>query len=138
MPRFAAMLTAQGHLALLSIGYEPAPWDDDVSNLIPRYSTIKNFQSFDSIKALEAQGFLQVEGVRQTTPVPLVQSLEGYIESFHARASFSRQRMPTGEAAVFDAALRALLAPHTQEGRLHLGILAEVIWGKPLNRAETP
>src|SRR2546426_10861121 len=111
MPRFAEMLTEHGQLVLLSTGYEPTPWEDELNQLIPRYSTIKNFQGFDMISTLQEHGLFETVGIRQTTPVPWVQSLEKYIESWHARASCSRHGMSPDDAAAFDAAVRALIEP---------------------------
>jgi hypothetical protein len=63
--------------------------------------------------------------------------LEDYIASFHARASCSLQRFSAADASAFDAALRALIEPHSHEGFLQLRILAQVIWGKPLGGKST-
>ena len=79
----------------------------------------------------------QTVGIRQTTPVPWVQSLEEYIESWHARASCSRHGMSPDDAAAFDDAVHALIEPHSHDGCLELRIVAEVVWGKPLKGKST-
>jgi hypothetical protein len=60
--------------------------------------------------------------------VPLRQSLDAYVESFHGRASFARERMDPREAAAFDAALRDLIGTPEVE----LACVADIAWGRPL------
>lgn len=54
-----------------------------------------------------------------------------YIEAFHARNGLARERMGA-DAAPFDAALAAILAPHCPDGLVRLQVGAGLIWGEPL------
>ena len=131
MPRFARLLTPNGYLAILTVGWLPVPWEAGLKALVPRYSTIRDHQPHDPTKDVKARGLFQHVGERRTEPVPFTQSLDAYIESFHGRASFSRERMAPADAAAFDAELRALVAPFSQDAVV-LQLVAEVVWGKPL------
>lgn len=137
MPRFARLLTPHGYLAILTVGWLPVPWQDALNTLIQRSSTVRDFQPHDPPKDVEARGLFQRMGERHTEPVPFAQSLDAYVESFHGRASFSRERMDPAEAAAFDAELRALVTSFSQDAvesadAVELRLVAEVVWGKPL------
>jgi hypothetical protein len=64
-----------------------------------------------------------------------VQSAKDYIESFHGRASFSRERMSKENADTFDNALLELVQPFVVHGTIELSVSAEITWGKPLARS---
>jgi len=131
MPRFARLLAPHGYLAILTVGWLPVPWETGLKTIIQRYSTISNFQPYDPAKDVEARGLFRRVGERHTEPLPFTQSLDDYIESFHGRASFSRERMdPTG-AAAFDSDLRALISSFSQD-TVAFQLVAEIVWGSPL------
>ena len=131
LPRFADMLTPNGSLAILGVGQAPTPWDGELLPIIQRYSTIEGYQPYDLIAELEGRGLFQSVGRRATTPVAFAQSLDAYVESFHGRASFSRERMSADAVRSFDAGVRALVRRYTP-GDVTLWVVTEVIWGKPL------
>ena len=131
MPRFADMLTSNGSLAILGVGQAPTPWDNDLLPIIQRYSTISGYQSYDLIAELESRGLFQTTGRQSTEPVPFTQSQDAYIESFHGRASFSRERMGAATAAAFDDDICALVQRYTPQD-VTLQVDTEVVWGKPL------
>jgi hypothetical protein len=132
MARFADMLTPNGSLAILGVGQSATPWDDELLPVIQRYSTIKGYQRYDLVGELESRGLFQTVGRRSTEPMPFKQSLEAYIESFHGRASFSRERMSVDAATAFDREVRALVRKHTPHD-VTLQVVTEVVWGKPLH-----
>jgi hypothetical protein len=49
----------------------------------------------------------------------------------HSRSSFSRERMPAGDLAAFDAALRALLERYAVNGQVELRLATSAVWGVP-------
>ena len=49
--------------------------------------------SFCMLAEFERHGLFQKVGEKATSPVPFVQSIDDYIESYHARSGFSRERM---------------------------------------------
>lgn len=130
MPRLAAMLTPHGSLAILGVGQLPTPWDDQLLPIIQRYSTVSGYHPYDLVDELESRGLFHISGRQTTTPVSFAQPLSEYIESFHGRASFVRERMGPVAASDFDAAVRALVSQHCA-GTVTLQVVTEVIWGKP-------
>jgi trans-aconitate methyltransferase len=135
MPRLATMLTPRGSLAILGVGQLPTPWDDELIPIIQRYSTVSGYHLYDLVAELETRGLFRTSGRQTTAPVSFAQSLDEYIESFHGRASFVRDRMGSASAAAFDAAARALVREYTADS-VTLRIETEVVWGKPLQPGE--
>lgn len=131
LPRFAELLTPHGYLAILGVDQEPPPWQDDLLPLVRRYSTIAGYRPYNLVEELEMRGLFQRVGRQSTAPVPFTQSLDAYIESFHGRASFSRERMGEATAAAFDAEVRALVRRHVP-GDVTLQVITDVVWGKPV------
>ena len=110
----------------------PSPWTAELLRLIIRYSTTKQFQPYNLVKELERRDLFALVGALCTAPEDFSQPVDAYIESIHSRNGFSRDRMPLEEAAAFDAAAAALLAPHAPDGQVPLRIAAELHWGSPL------
>jgi ubiquinone/menaquinone biosynthesis C-methylase UbiE len=134
MPHFARLLETTGVLALVSTMQEPLPWDGELRQIIAQYSTIQNFKPINLPTELERRGLFQPLGLKRTAPVKFRQSVENYIESFHGRASFSRERMRVENALSFDRAVRELVSAFVQE-TVELHVFSEIIWGKPLEGA---
>ena len=135
LPRFAALLTPGGRLAIVNKREVAAPWADELAQIIPRYSTIRNFSRVDMIRALEQRGLFRTEGTQELPPVRFRQSLDDYIEGQHSQSSFSRERMPPEAAAAFDAEVRALVGRFAGD-TLDLQVETRVVWGTPLAPAE--
>lgn len=130
MPRLATMLTPDGSLAILGVDQLPTPWDEQLLPIIQRYSTVSGYHPYDLVAELEARDLFRTSGRQTTAPVAFVQPLDEYIESFHGRASFVRERMGTAAASAFDTAIRALLSQYCV-GSVTLQLVTEVVWGKP-------
>jgi SAM-dependent methyltransferase len=137
LPRFREALTPGGRLVILDIGREPAPWDAELLVIIERYSTNQAFQRMDVPLALQERGLFRIDGRRRTAAVPFVQSVDEFVESFHGRASFSRERMTATAADAFDAAVRDLVVRHGG-ATVELSIVATMTWGRPLATAASP
>ena len=138
MPRLATMLTPHGSLAILGVGQLPTPWDEQLTPIIQHFSTVSGYRPYDLVAELEIRGLFRTSGRQTTTPVSFVQPLDEYIESFHGRASFVRERMGSAAASAFDTAVRALVSQYTADttGGVTLQIVTEVVWGKPLQPGE--
>ena len=132
MPRLRASLAPGACLAIVERIEAPSSWTSALNQLIHRYSTNRDYQPYDIVVELERRGLFVLGGTARTELEPFHQSVSTYIESMHSRNGFSRDRMRPEDAAAFDAAVAALLAPHTLDGRLTLGIAASVRWGIPL------
>jgi SAM-dependent methyltransferase len=130
LPRLGTMLTANGYLAIFACGQEPPPWQADLLPIIQRYSTIRDYRPFDLVDALVRPGLFTVHGTHTTAPIPFTQSVEDYVASFHGRSSFSRERMPPGDIAAFDAAVRDLVTAYNPAA-VTLSIVTTITWGKP-------
>jgi SAM-dependent methyltransferase len=132
LPRFAELLAPHGCLAILGVGQIPAPWDDELLPIIQRYSTVSGYRNYDLFAELESRNLFETTGRQSTEPVPFTQPLDAYIESFHGRASFSRERMSVSAARAFDAEVHALMSRYAPDG-VTLQVVADVVWGKPLH-----
>ena len=120
-----------GYLAVLGVGQEPTPWENELLPIIQRYSTVSDYQPYDVVAEVESRSLFQTVGKQSTEPVPFTQSLDAYTESFHGRASFSRERMSVPAAIAFDEEIRALVSRYAP-GDITLQVVTEVVWGKPL------
>ena len=130
MPRFARLLAPQGLLVILQNGQLPPPWDGELVQIIQQYSTNQDYRPVDLVAELERRGLFQKHGALQTAPIPFRQSIDAYIESFHGRASFSRERMTAQAAVEFDAKTRALVSAFCHD-IVELQLVADIVWGKP-------
>jgi trans-aconitate methyltransferase len=133
MPRFHAILTPGGFLAVVEVVTEPTPWSDALG-FINTYSMNKDFQPYNTItvtQELAAYGLFEQHGIKTTAPVPFRQSVDEYVESFHARNGLSRDRMDAQAASAFDRQLRELVREHCPSGVVELQISGRVIWGRP-------
>ena len=132
LPRFRQLLSPHGVLAIISDGWLPPPWEALLGQICRRYSTNRDYQPYDIVEEIEKRHLFQRVGEQQTIPLPFTQSLDAYIESFHARNGFSRQRMSQAAAAAFDDAVYALVAPACPDGLVTLQVFARLVWGQPL------
>jgi SAM-dependent methyltransferase len=131
LPRVAAVLAPGAVLAVLACRSLPEAWSAELTDLIRRYSTNQKFRALDIPAELAKRGVFELHGRHTTAPVVLWQSIDAYIESFHGRASFARERMPAAEAAAFDAALRDLVRASGADD-VRLQCVADIAWGRPL------
>jgi SAM-dependent methyltransferase len=131
LPRFRALLAPGGVLALIGRGALPAPWGDAMPALLSRFSTNREFQPYDLVTELTTRGLFTVHGACVTLPEAVTQTVAGYVESFHSRNGFSRDRMTPENAAAFDAQLAELVRPWAMDGRLMHRHVAEITWGMP-------
>jgi SAM-dependent methyltransferase len=134
LPRFARFLAPGGRLVILDIGYQPLPWSDQLGQVIQQYSTNRDYQALDLVTELTCRDLFMEEGRTETASWPFRQSIDDYIESFHGRASFSRERMTPAQAAAFDATVRAIVMSYARTG-VELAIVARIVWGSPLSGA---
>jgi SAM-dependent methyltransferase len=130
LPRFAALLSPHGYLALLGVEVQSAPWEEALRPIRRRYGTIPNWGPYDHVAAVEERGLFHRAGAWSTPPATITQSLDAYIESFHGRAPFSRERMTPEAAAAFDAEVRALVAPFCPQD-VTLQVVTRIVWGNP-------
>ena len=129
LPRIASMLTSHGYLALASVGAGPLPWQ--YGPICNKYSLNHHYQPYNLLDELTQRGLFEPIGKQQTAPVPFTQSVDDYVESFHARNGLSRDRMTVEQAAAFDRHMRALVAPFATNDTITLQVINTITWGKP-------
>jgi SAM-dependent methyltransferase len=142
LPRLAGALSPAGSLALLTVGGPIASADETLQEgivrLIRRYSTFHDWRpDFDVVVELERRGLFDQEGQVEIGPVPFRQSVDEYVESFHARASLSWERMDRANLTAFDSALRQLVLNRLGD-TVELAVRATIRWGKPRARPSPP
>lgn len=131
MPRLGALLSPHGSFAICILDAVHNPWEDELMNLIRQYSVMQNFHSPDLVETLQARDLFTVRGTHNTTHVPFVQTIDDYVESFHARSSLAHGRLEAAQAQAFDNALRELLAQHQVTTQVTLQVFVQMVWGIP-------
>jgi SAM-dependent methyltransferase len=130
MPLFGKLLSPNAVLVIVESASSPPPWQGALLDIFLRYSTNQGFQPFHLRDELVRRGLFSEQGRMQTDRVLFKQPVEEYIESFHARSSFSRQRMKPEDASAFDQAVGELVRGY-EPGTVQLEIYADLYWGRP-------
>ncbi|MCD6031325.1 MAG: class SAM-dependent methyltransferase [Thermomicrobiales bacterium] len=138
LPRFRDLLAPGGVLAIVEQRQAPQPWDSALSQVVTRYSTNRFYQPYDLIAELKRRTLFDTLGQVQTDPVAFTQPIADYVESFHARNGFSRDRMSPQDAAAFDAEAERLVRPFAQDGQIALEITGLIVWGHPAPTTTPP
>jgi SAM-dependent methyltransferase len=131
LPRFAAALAPGASLAVVSTNEALLPWSDDLLVIIKRYSANPTYVPFDMLAELAVRGVFTQRGEARTATVPFEQSVDDYIESFHARSSLARARIGPERAAAFDDEVRTLVASSVADGAVRQDVTGWVAWGEP-------
>ena len=130
LPKLAHALTRQGRLAIvLARGWVDLPWEPELRTLLARYSTNQEYRPYDLVEELTQRGLFEEAGRTRAVQPRYEQDVDTYIESFHARNGFSRERMGAASAAAFDAAVRELVLSHRPDGVVSGELAASVVWG---------
>ncbi len=135
LPSCARWLDEPGRLAIVDgriLG--PLPWDSELRALIAEHSTNRDFRHVDLIEELAKRDLFRELGRRRTAPISIQQGADDYVESFHSRNGFSRERMSSDSALAFDRALRAAILHECPDGVVHASLTALVVWGQPQSR----
>lgn len=133
-PRFQAMLTVSGFLAVIDRRTLPMPWDDQLGEIRKQFSLRqghKGSSAFRALAELDKQGFFKRQGEQETHPIPFQQSIDDFIEGLHSRSGFSKERMGPQQVTDFDQQVRTLLLQFHPDGMLPLQVAGVVTWGKP-------
>ncbi len=130
LPRFHELLTPGGYLAIVEQETQPDHWSV-LSKIVPHYTTNKGYYPYDMIEALEQHKLLRKVGQKKTTPVSFVQPIDDYIESYHSRSGFSRERMGIEQAEAFDREAKKILLNTHQDGMIELQVVGNIVWGIP-------
>jgi trans-aconitate methyltransferase len=106
-------------------------WRDRERELIARYSTNRDYMPYVLENELTTRGLFEETGRRECCEPRFVQSVDDYVESFHSRNGFSRERMGAG-ADEFDRELHGLVLAHCPDGRVEAKVVTTVIWGRAM------
>jgi SAM-dependent methyltransferase len=132
LPAVHAALSPRGKLAII-LGRRAVavPWDEVLQPLVPVYSTNQDYQTYDLLTELAVRRLFHLEGHLTTPSVPFRQSVAAYIESWHSRNGFSRDRMGALRAVEFDERVHAIVTPYADAGLLQYDVQVELAWGIP-------
>lgn len=134
--RLAVVLSPGGSLAIISVDGKVSMEDQElhqgVIDLIRRFTTYNEWRpDFDLVAELKRRGLFDEHGRTETQAVPFRQSVDEYVESFHARASLSWERMKREDADGFDHAMRQLVVQRVGDV-VEQSVRATIVWGKPM------
>ena len=132
LPRIHQSLTHQGRLAIvLGRRFRDLPWTEALGRLISQYSTNREYEPYDLLEELGKRNLFALEQLVETHPVPFLQPLEDYMDSFHSRNGLSRDRM--GASAIeFDEQLRNMIVQHRPNPILEFELVVDLAWGRPV------
>lgn len=132
--RFKEVLTPNGLLVIID-GDRPtqAPWYMDETSLISIFSTNQHYKSIDLIQELIDRKHFHLIGDKRTAAIHYTQTVQDYIQSFHSRASLSKEDMGEKNVREFDTKLADILSPYTDDnGILTYKLGTRISWGIPL------
>lgn len=136
LPRFHDLLTPGAYLAVIEPRTQPDPWTL-LHEIILRYRTNKDkWQAYDMLEELERHGLFQKVGEKMTVPFRFTQSIDEYIEHYHSRNGFSRERMGAEQAAAFDREAKEILLHMYTDGIIPLQVVTSIVWGVPLDQSK--
>lgn len=134
VPKLFDVLEPEAFLAIVGRRYVlPPQVRQALDSLIPRYSTNRNYESYDVVDILRQSGCLEEVG-RLKCAEDHTLSVDDLIESLHSRNGLSRDRMTTGDAADFDEQVRAAAAPLASQAPLLVQTTGTVVWGHLVDR----
>ncbi len=113
------------------------PWDDQEIAIMldfgERMTGVRpTWRGTDVVtKSLVTSPTFERQGVRVTKPVSFEQSLDEYVACLHSRQTFCLEAMGETLAAEFGAAIRAMLAPWSKDGRIRYEVRTRIEWGRP-------
>ena len=129
LPRLKAAMAPGAYLALVERATTPDPWSI-LGEPIARHRTDGSWTPYAFLDTLAQHGLFRVVGEARTDPLPFPQPIDDYIESYHSRAGFSRERMAA--ATDFDREAREALRQAYPDGIVPLQVVGKVTWGIPL------
>jgi hypothetical protein len=117
---------------LVSIDSLPNPWDESVGAILAQYSLNRDFQPYTMrmvAAELESRDLFHLVGSYEAASIPFRQPVHDWIESYHARNGFSRDRLDPAAAVACDERLRQMIMPYCPDGIVEQQIFAQILWG---------
>jgi trans-aconitate methyltransferase len=133
MPRIASWLAPGAVLAIVAARtLNDLPWQGPLRKIVARYSTNRAYAPYDIVEEIARRRLVTELGRKEiVSRTPFSQPIDAYVESFHSRNGFSRDRMSEDAAAAFDREVRELVRSHAGDGRVISAIRVTVAWGRP-------
>ena len=136
-PAMRGALREGGKLAIVERAAR-LPWKHELYEIIPRYSTNRDYEPYDLVEELAERGLFSREGSLTTPAVEVRQTIAGYVDSIHSRNGFSRDRMDPDRAGRFDREVMELLSRYkSRDGNVTYEASARIVWGVPTLPKET-
>jgi ubiquinone/menaquinone biosynthesis C-methylase UbiE len=132
LPRVKLALQSGGYLAIFDEATNSLPWSNALNQLIPLYSTNKEFRPYKLLDELTARNLFKPVGRIRVASMSFTQTIDDHVESMHARNGFSRDRMSPDMAARFDQHFKSLVEPHCPDGIVTMDVFTKVIYGVPM------
>jgi len=132
LKKIGQALKPSGKFLLLQRKTDEQPWKDEVCELVSRYSTNQDYKPYDLTSELIARNLVEFHFETPTPEMVHTQSIHSYIESYHSKNGFSRQRMGLEAASRFDQEMREILKPHAYNGYLEYVIYTHITGLNPL------
>ena len=133
LPMIARALRPGAVLAIVEVrALVDMPWEAQLRDVVSAHSTNRDFRAYDVVEELTQRGLFRELGRARCADPEFVQTADDYVESFHSRNGFSRERMSAAGAAAFDAAVRDLVLRHFPSGELRGEVVSTLVWGKPM------
>ena len=134
--RIQALLESEGFLAIVSIKPSANRWDAGIRDLIQQYSTNRDYRPYDIVAELQKRELFEVIGEKHTMPMPFIQTVDAFIESWHSKNGLSRDRLSPKEAQAFDKQVRASVSNYNSGDTIEMLFTGHVVWGLPKNPYE--
>lgn len=131
LPRFRKLLAPGGVLAIVGRQVAPSPWAAALQEIITRFSTNRAYQPYNLVDELAQRDLFTTHGEESTPPIEMQQPVAEYVESFHSRNGFSRDRMTAEQASDFDEEATRLVMPFATDGMVTFQLTARVVYGLP-------
>ena len=129
LPMIARALRPGGVLAIAQARTLQVPWEAELFGLLAAHGTNRDYRPYDLIAELTRRGAFHELGRTRCVEPGFAQSVDDYVESFHSRNGFSRDRMTAAGAASFDAAVRELVLRHAPDGVVRSSVACTLVWG---------
>lgn len=131
LPQLAGVVAEGAFLAIVNREWVDPHWHEGLHTLIEAHSTMTNWHTYDLIGLLEERGLFERVGSFDSEPKRARPAIGDYVESFHSRSSLTRAALTTESAATFDAGLRALVEPWSDDGSVEVETISHITWGHP-------
>ena len=100
---------------------------------------ITNFEPIDLHAEVNRYELFDLSETQEVGPERFEQTVEDYLESWHSRAGFVRERLAAGAAEEFRAGIAAALQPHARVGKegrryLEIDVRASFFTARPRKR----